>query len=409
MRDRMASSSISESPSQLVHGVLWDNIPPELVSRKIWCLWSAILGDGGKIKKVPRRQDGMGAMSWADPLSFSTVAGLQPHYLAGISLPTQSGKHFAGIGIIIPEKGDLKAFDLDDAVDENGQIKPAAKAILDRINSYSEASLSGKGFHGIAFASLTEDNENLGEARNEPLRIDGQRIEFYARSHFLTFTGRRLTGYSDHIDTRQNEMRSLYEGLEDIRDFARATTKKTARVEQSDKTPDDERLEIYCHRALESEAQEVGGASEGARNNSLNNAALKMGRYVGAEFLSRSEVERSLLSSARMAELPEAEARATIKSGLGAGISDPKRPVLEDNPGQLPTTPCLTVCDVIRTLSAVCDGAIDRDGMGFSKYDLESRKDLIDKALVGDLSKEQQVKMPVLLQVSTFGQVVGPR
>ena len=52
-----------------------------------------------------------------------------------------------------------------------------------------------------------------------------------------------------------------------------------------------------------------------------------------------------------------------------------------------------TVIDAIRLLAGVCDGALSKDGTGFSKFDREEHEDLIEKALTGgDLSpKEEKV------------------
>jgi phage/plasmid-associated DNA primase len=332
----MASDATRPTPTPPGLEIRWENAPPELTSRRIWCLWRAVSKDGEKPRKVPWRIDGVSPLKWSNPLNLSTFEEVKAAYLAGATLPEHSGNHFAGIGIVIPEKGDLKAFDLDEAI-ENSQIKPSAKAILDRINTYSETSPSRKGYHGIACATLPEGSENLGEAKNEPLRIDGQRIEFYAHSHFLTFTGHRLPEYPASVETRNEEMQGLYEELRDIRDFARATTSKPTKPAKGGAPGHDDRSRTYCLVALMSEAREVAGASEGARNNRLNEAALKLGHYVGAGILSRSGVESELLKAATASGLSEAESRATIRSGIEAGIAEPKKPTLDTPSPSLPS------------------------------------------------------------------------
>lgn len=88
----------------------------------------------------------------------------------------------------------------------------------------------------------------------------------------------------------------------------------------------------YAMRALEDEALDVRFAEEGYRNKALNNAALKIGHYVGAGHLKRDEVEKMLLESALEAGLSKDEAKATINSGLTKGISQPKNPVLKIDP-----------------------------------------------------------------------------
>lgn len=322
--------------------ILFDNIPGVLKARQIWCCWRAVPDADGKIQKVPWRLDGVGKLAWSNPLNLSAFDEIKAAYQAGLELPERSGKHFAGVGIIIPATGDLKAFDLDEAL-ENGEIRPAARAILERIKTYSEISPSGNGLHGIALAELPDDSENLGAVKKEPLRINGQRTEFFSRSHFLTVTGQRLPEYSEHVEARRDEMMALYDELKAIRNAAK---KRPAKETPSGSDRVGERARLYCDRALEDEAHNVQSSRKGARNSTLNDAALKIGHYVGADILSRSEVERTLLRAAMGAGLSESEARATIRSGIEKGISEPKEPNLKDDPlpGRHDACTCIDAC-----------------------------------------------------------------
>ena len=79
----------------------------------------------------------------------------------------------------------------------------------------------------------------------------------------------------------------------------------------------------YPLGALKGEAGRVASAANGTRNETLNKAALKLGKYIGAGRLDRGEVEAALMSAATSAGLPENEARATIQSGIGKGETEP--------------------------------------------------------------------------------------
>lgn len=83
----------------------------------------------------------------------------------------------------------------------------------------------------------------------------------------------------------------------------------------------------YGRRALESECDRVALAVEGTRNDTLNRAAHAMGQLVGARILSAEEAGESLLQAAIAAGLGESEATATIRSGLTAGILNPRKVV----------------------------------------------------------------------------------
>lgn len=93
---------------------------------------------------------------------------------------------------------------------------------------------------------------------------------------------------------------------------------------------DTRRGEKWARSALASEAAIVASAMNGTRNTTLNNAALKLGHKVASGYLQAAEVETALMQAAHESGLtnedgPEA-VRATIKSGLTAGLQEPAHP-----------------------------------------------------------------------------------
>ena len=80
----------------------------------------------------------------------------------------------------------------------------------------------------------------------------------------------------------------------------------------------------YGAAALGREAGLVRGAGPGTRNRTLNRAAFCLGQLVGAGLLGRGEVEAELLDAALAAGLPGREALGTIRSGLEAGLLEPR-------------------------------------------------------------------------------------
>lgn len=77
----------------------------------------------------------------------------------------------------------------------------------------------------------------------------------------------------------------------------------------------------YARAALEDELRNVREAAEGTRNITLNKAAFVLGQFIGAGLLTREEVEAALLGATA---LPPEEARATIDSGIRAGMKRPR-------------------------------------------------------------------------------------
>ena len=101
---------------------------------------------------------------------------------------------------------------------------------------------------------------------------------------------------------------------------------------------DTKRGEKWARRALDAEAAIVAGAMNGTRNTTLNNAALKLGHKVASGYLQAAEVEAALMDAAQRSGLaqedgPEA-VRATIRSGLTAGLQEPEYP--QDRPDYRP-------------------------------------------------------------------------
>jgi len=80
----------------------------------------------------------------------------------------------------------------------------------------------------------------------------------------------------------------------------------------------------YGARALADECSKITSAEDGTRNNTLNTAALKIGRLVAGGEIDRHVAEADLLGAAVSIGLPENEARATIRSGMAAGLKSPR-------------------------------------------------------------------------------------
>lgn len=81
----------------------------------------------------------------------------------------------------------------------------------------------------------------------------------------------------------------------------------------------------YADRALEGEVQAVLDAQPGTRNVTLNGSAFNLGTLVGAGMLAESLASTALLAAGEAAGLPTAEAERTIRSGLVAGMANPRR------------------------------------------------------------------------------------
>lgn len=92
----------------------------------------------------------------------------------------------------------------------------------------------------------------------------------------------------------------------------------------------------YAEAALRGEVEKVAASSKGSRNDQLNRSSYALGRLVASGILDRGYVERELESAARSAGLDRDPAcgiggiRATIQSGIQAGLRTPRRIELQE-------------------------------------------------------------------------------
>jgi len=102
-------------------------------------------------------------------------------------------------------------------------------------------------------------------------------------------------------------------------------TAKPAKAHVPDRTAPAIGDSPYGRAAQKAEAAIVAGAIEGTRNDRLNTAALKLGQLVAGGELDEHEARETLRQAALEAGLPEHEVEQTIKSGLSAGMAQPRR------------------------------------------------------------------------------------
>jgi hypothetical protein len=85
------------------------------------------------------------------------------------------------------------------------------------------------------------------------------------------------------------------------------------------------KIDAWAAAALERESGAVRAAAAGARNDTLNRAAFKLGQLVQQGRLSRADVEQALMSAAAGLSATDGEQTVirTINSGLTAGMNKP--------------------------------------------------------------------------------------
>ena len=141
----------------------YKNIPEDLKKLKRWCLWKyGKIRPNGKPEKPPLDKNGINI----DKMTF------EGHVFDEVS-------HSDKIGFIMREEDGLVAIDIDKCINEDGSYPGNIKEIIDKFNSYTEISPSGKGFRIFVYGN-SDKNYN----------VNG--FELYYDKSYVTITGNKL-------------------------------------------------------------------------------------------------------------------------------------------------------------------------------------------------------------------------
>jgi len=163
-------------------------VPEELKALPRWLCWRYEERDG-KLTKVPydvrtgRKASSTDPATWTD---FETALATSGAY--------------DGIGIVLGDG--LAGMDLDNSVDESGTLKPWAREIVDRLDSYTERSPSGQGVKVILRGALKRkgNRRDLGDGH----------VEVYSADRYFTVTGNHLPGTPEYVQERQAALDDLH-------------------------------------------------------------------------------------------------------------------------------------------------------------------------------------------------------
>lgn len=104
-----------------------------------------------------------------------------------------------GIGFVFTDEDDYVGIDLDHVIDpDTGAWEPWARDYVDRVNTYTEYSISGTGVHMIAKGALPGSRHRKGH------------VEMYETDRFFTMSGRHVEGTPTTVEYRIPELKKLY-------------------------------------------------------------------------------------------------------------------------------------------------------------------------------------------------------
>ena len=164
-------------------------IPEILCDREQWVCWKETQRDGNTTKIPVTPGDG-GFASSIDP---ETWAGFE------IALEYARTGKADGVGFVFTDDDPIVGVDLDDCRDlETGEVDSEAQDIIERLDSYTEISPSGTGYHVLIEGELPEGRNRRGH------------IELYDRARFFTVTGEHIRERPTHIARRQDALVAIH-------------------------------------------------------------------------------------------------------------------------------------------------------------------------------------------------------
>ena len=169
--------------------VLHSGLPEELGSLRRFLLYRLKPRPGGRAGKVPHRFVG-GRLLPTSPLSERAWLSLND------ALDLLQEGHGDGIGLALRPDAQLVAVDLDGVVTGQG-LTPAAVALVNELQSFTEVSVSGRGLHVLVRGALPGCRRRTAELE----LID---------NGFLALTGQRWPDTPRGISRRQAQLDWLY-------------------------------------------------------------------------------------------------------------------------------------------------------------------------------------------------------
>jgi len=164
-------------------------IPETLRERDQWVCWREEERDG-KPTKIPVTPEAGG---FASATESETWASFET------ALDYTETEHADGIGFVFTDDDPIVGVDLDDCRDpETDDVDDAALDIIERLDSYTEVSPSGTGYHVLITGALPEGRNRRGS------------VELYDTARFFTVTGDHVDRTPTRVARRQDALTAIH-------------------------------------------------------------------------------------------------------------------------------------------------------------------------------------------------------
>jgi len=245
------------------------NLPDTLTSREQWLCWRAEERDG-KQTKIPVDPASGAFASTTDPDTWSDFSSARERV-------TSTATEAVGVGFVFTDDDPIVGIDLDDCrIQETGKTREWASDIVDRLDSFTEISPSGTGYHVLVEGTLPEGRNRKGD------------VELYETARFFTVTGDHVEGTPETIRERKQALRAVH------REYVASTddTDTESRSSESDAATVDDGIEATPTAAVLSDQQLLQRAKNAANGEKFS----RLWRGSTAGYESHSEADMALCS-----------------------------------------------------------------------------------------------------------------
>jgi putative DNA primase/helicase len=172
-------------------------VPDDLSERDQWVLWR-YEERNDKPTKVPYQPSGKPA--------DSTNHGTWTTFDEALNTWCRNRQRYAGLGFVFFREDPFTGIDLDDSLDEQGDVKAWARGIVERFSdTYMEISPSSQGLKIWARGSLP--------ANLPGVQVEDGAIELYDHARYFAVTGRAFRGAPLEIEDHAGDLQMLYDRL----------------------------------------------------------------------------------------------------------------------------------------------------------------------------------------------------
>jgi len=184
-------------------------LPSEMTKRDHWIVWKVDTRNG-KETKIPISPHTRQFGKTDDPQTWAT-------YEKASKLVNKKPQKY-GLGFVFTEDDPIVGIDLDHVREpETGRVTDErAKDIINTLDSYTEISPSGDGYHVIVKGRMPSGRNRKGE------------IEMYDSGRFFTVTGNRVPGTEPEVKNRDSPLRVIHN--EYLRESMTQQTQSTTNV-----------------------------------------------------------------------------------------------------------------------------------------------------------------------------------